>query len=176
MLERRAAVEAFVAPDYAGKDIMHNWSHIQRLQRIARQLARHYPHDPEVLELGACFHGNVYFKEVEIRRFLTDAQLPPQQIERIVQAAFESQTGAVPESIEGKLLHDAHLLEGGKTFMVAKSLVTGTVRGQSLEATLAFLETQVLGQFQCCLPESQALFAEREAYARDFLRDLKANL
>lgn len=176
MTLNKAAIEAFVAHDYAGKDIMHGWAHIQRLQRLVSQLAIHYPHDPEVLELGACFHGNIYFREAEIRCFLAEAELPPERIERIVQAAYESQTHATPESIEGKLLHDAHLLEGGKTFMITKSLVTGTARGQTLEATLAYIENQVLGKFQCCLPESQALYAEREAYTSDFLNELKSQL
>ncbi|PKL78684.1 MAG: hypothetical protein CVV27_02990 [Candidatus Melainabacteria bacterium HGW-Melainabacteria-1] len=172
----KAALEAFVAPDYVGKDIMHGWAHIQRLLRLARQLASDYSHDPEVLELGAYFHGNIYAREDEIRRFLTETKLPAEQIERVVQAAYESQTDARPESIEGKLLHDAHLLEGGKTFMITKSLVTGTARGQSLEATLAYIENHVLGKFQCCLPESQALYAEKEAYTRDFLSELKSQL
>lgn len=172
----RAEIEAFVVPDYADKDIMHGWAHIQRLLRLATQLANAYPHDSEVLELGAYFHGNIYFREAEIRLFLSNAQLVPDQIERVIQAAYESQTDARLESIEGKLLHDAHLLEGGKTFIITKSLVTGTARGQTLEATLAYIENHVLGQFQCCLPESQALYAEREAYTRDFLSELKSQL
>ncbi len=33
-------------------------------------------------------------------------------------------------------MHDAHVLEGGKTYLIVKTLITGSVRGQSLVDTL----------------------------------------
>lgn len=35
------------------------------------------------------------------------------------------QRGEVPETIEGKLLHDAHVPEGGEVCTVVKTLITG---------------------------------------------------
>lgn len=169
-------IEAFVHLDYAGRDIMHNLAHINRLRRLAKEIARHYKHDSQLLEFGAYFHGNVALRETEIRQFLKNKQLQQEAIDQIIQVAWESQKESHAETIEGKILHDAHLLEGGKTFMITKSLVTGTARGQSLEETLQYLEEKILGKFECYLPESQNLYAEKEEYTKSFLKDLRRHL
>lgn len=169
-------VEAFVHPDYVDRDIMHNLAHIDRLRKLAKEIARSYEHDPDLLELGAYFHGNISFKEANIRQFLKDKQLQQHEIDKVVQVTWESQKESHAETIEGKILHDAHLLEGGKTFMITKSLVTGTARGQSLEETLQYLEEKILGKFECYLPESQKLYAEKEEYTKLFLQNLRSNL
>jgi uncharacterized protein len=169
-------VKAFVRLDYAKCDIMHNLTHIDRIRKLAEEIARNYKHDAQLLEIGAYFHGIIAFKEAEIRQFLQDKQLDQVEIDRVIQVAWESQKDSHAKTIEGKILHDAHLLEGGKTFMITKSLVTGTARGQSLEATLQYLEEKILGKFECYLPESQKLYAEKEAYTRAFLKDLRSHL
>ena len=169
-------IEAFVHLDYASRDIMHNLAHIHRLRWLAKEIATSYEHDSDLLELSAYFHGIISFKEAEIRQFLKDKQLQQHEIDKVVQVAWESQKESHAATIEGKILHDAHLLEGGKTFMITKSLVTGTARRQSLEETLQYLEEKILGKFECYLPESQKLYAEKEEYTKLFLKDLRSNL
>lgn len=169
------AVEAFVQPDYANRDIMHNFAHIHRLYKLSKEIANRYEHDLQLLALGAYFHGTFACKEAEIRQFL-EGKLQPDEIDHVVQVAWESQKESQAETIEGKILHDAHLLESGKTFMITKSLVTGTARGQSLEEKLHYLEEKILGKFQCYLPELQRRYAEKEEYTRLFLQDLRSHL
>ncbi|WIG59400.1 MAG: hypothetical protein OJF49_002147 [Ktedonobacterales bacterium] len=171
-------IEAYVAPNYAAKDEMHNLAHIRRVYALAEEIGGHHPHDTELLMLGAYLHGIIYDegREDDIRRFLQNAHLTPERIEQAIQIAWESQKEGVPDMIEGRLLHDAHLLEGGKTFIIVKSLVTGTARGQTLAATIRYIEERVLGQFACSLPEAQRLYAEKERCAREFLADLKRHL
>jgi uncharacterized protein len=176
MIDWIEEVEEFVRSDYIDRDIMHNLSHIHRLQKLAKKIARSYEHNSLLLELGAYFHGNISLKENEIRRFLTDKQLQQHEIDRVVLVAWESQKENQAKTIEGKILHDAHLLEGGKTFTIAKCLVTGTARGQSLEATLQYMEEKILSKSRCYLPESQILYTEKEEYTKLFLEDLKSNL
>lgn len=169
-------LEAFVHVDYAGKDTMHGFAHIHRVWRLAQEIARDHDHDPEVLMLAAYFHGTIYIREPAIREFLESKHVSSETIDRVIQVAWESQKEGEPETIEGAILHDAHLLEGGKTFIIAKSLVTGTLRGQTLKETIAYLEEKVLGKFHCCLPECQERYEEKERFAREFLDDLKRNL
>jgi uncharacterized protein len=171
-----AEVEAFVCQDYADKDIMHGLDHIHRVYRLARRLGEKHAHDGELLMLGAYFHGNIYFREADIRRFLEDHSLLPDVIDRVVQIAWESQKESVPKTIEGVLLHDAHLIDGGKTFIITKSLVTGAARGQTLEEINRFIEERILGKYACSLPEAQRLYEEKEEFARQFIEDLKTNL
>jgi uncharacterized protein len=169
-------VEAFVHPDYDDKDIMHGFSHMHRVKALAERIAKKHAHDPVVLMLAAYFHGGIYTRESEIKQYLLDKGLPAQTIDKVVRAAWESQKEGNPQTIEGTILHDAHLLEGGKTYIITKSLVTGTLRGQTLEESIAYLEQNVIGKFRCCLPENQALYKEKERYAIDFLDDLKNHL
>jgi len=169
-------IEEFVRPDYADRDIMHNLEHIRRVQDLAHQIGEGHNYDSYLLMLGIYLHGIVYYKEDEIREFLQSKQLAQELIDRAIQIAWESQTDSTPQSIEGMLLHDAHLLEGGRTFIIVKSLVTGTARKQSLEETISFIEQKVLGQFKCYLPEAQKLYEQKEAFAQEFVRDLRRNL
>ncbi len=173
-----AAIEGFVAPFYAAKDTMHGLAHIRRVLKKARYLARDDTDQFDTLALtyAAYLHALIDQEEPRIRRFLESQGLDAERVERIVRAAWESQKEERPQTPAGIILHDAHLLEGGRTFLVVKSLVTGTARGQSLEETLTYMEERVLGRFTCYLPEAQRLYAEKEAYARAFLDDLKAQL
>ena len=171
-----AEIEEFVRPEYAGKDFMHDLTHIRRVYALARELGANHPHDAETLLAGAYFHGIVYTREAAIRDFLTNRGMPPERISEMVRAAWESQEDETADTIGGQLLHDAHLLEGGRTFLITKSLVVGTLRGQTLEQTIRYIEERVLGQFRCYLPETQERYAEYERFAADYLADLKQHL
>ena len=74
----------------------------------------------------------------------------------------------MPETLEGKLLHDAHVLEGGKTYTVVKTLITGSVRGQTLEQTLEFMRNNVINKNKCYLPETIKLCCEMNDYTNKF--------
>ena len=169
-------VEEFVRRDYAEKDIMHGLDHIKHILKEAQKIAEHYDYDPQTLMLGAYFHGIIYKKETEIREFLKNKGFSESETEKVVKIAWESQKDSEPETAEGSILHDAHLIEGGKTFLITKSLVTGTARGQSLEETISFIEQNLLGKFKCHLPEAQKIYEQKESFAREFLDDLRNNL
>ena len=169
-------VEEFVRRDYEAKDVMHNLSHIRRILRAAEGLSQAHACDPELLLLGAYFHGVIYSKENEVRDFLKRGGVSQGRIDKAVQIAWESQKGSAPETGEGTILHDAHLIEGGKTFLITKSLVTGTARGQTLNETISYIERNILGKFKCYLPEAQKVYEDKEEFAKDFIADLKDNL
>ena len=169
-------LENFVKPFYEKKDMMHDLSHIRRILKIAETLSKKYNADREVLICGAYFHGIIYNEEKEIKKFLKTQKLSDEKINKIVKVAWESQKGAKPETIEGMILHDAHLIEGGKTFLIVKSLITGTIRGQTLKETIDYIEKNLIGKFKCYLPEAQKIYKEKEKFAKEFLKDLKKNL
>lgn len=102
--------------------------------------------------------------------------LSQDKIDKVVQIAWESQKESKPETVEGTILHDAHLIEGGKTFLITKSLVTGGARGQTLNETISYIEQNILGEFKCYLPEAQKIYEDKEEFAKGFITDLKGNL
>ena len=87
-------------------------------------------------------------------------------IDRIISAAWESQKDEEAKTIEGKILHDAHMIEGGKTYLIVKSLITGSVRGQTLELTIKYIEENILDKGVCYLPEAQAIYNEQQEFAK----------
>ncbi|MCS7463787.1 hypothetical protein N0M98_27150 [Paenibacillus doosanensis] len=178
MIDRNRLAE-FVSPFYEHKDIMHDISHIERMMQSARKLLVFYPEmaaDSEWIEYGCYFHGFIYLREDLIREYLHSEGLPQEAVDRIVKIAWESQKDEIPETLEGKLLHDAHMIEGGRTYLIVKSLCTGTARGQSLEETLDYFERHVLGQGMCYLPEAQEVYAGMQQFAQDFIVQLREGL
>ena len=94
----------------------------------------------------------------------------------IIRISLESQRPEIPETLEGKILHDAHVLEGGKNYLVVKTLITGSVRGQDLPRTLDFMKNNVLDRNRCYLPETIPLCEEMNSYARQFLSELESGI
>jgi uncharacterized protein len=171
-----AALEEFLRADYASKDTMHDTTHIRRVHRAAERLALDTGtvYDRFVLLAGAYLHGVVYIpeREREARAFLERAGVQSGVIDRAVTAARESQTDAVPRTREGMLLHDGHLLEGGRSFLLVKTLVTGAARGSALADIVAFWDHHVVGRFRCALPLAQQRYNEQEAFAQAVFAEL----
>lgn len=119
-----------------------------------------------------CFHGFIYSDEETIKEWLRGNNYNQEEINLIIKVAWESQRNEIPETIEGKILHDAHVLEGGKTYLVVKTLITGSVRGQTLEKTLNYMKNNVLNKNKCYLPETIHMCEEMNEYTNRFYKDL----
>ena len=173
MLNERALLK-FVKPYYADKDIMHNIWHIELVQKMINRILANsdYEVDEECLKLATYFHGFIYSDEKKIRQWMSKHNYSDEMISKTIQIAWESQRSEIPETIEGKILHDAHILEGGKTYLVVKTLITGSVRGQSLIDTLNYMKKNVLNKNKCYLPETIPLCEEMNQYTNDFFADL----
>jgi len=168
------AVLAFAAPYYADKDMMHNMWHIKLVKGMMERILSisKYPVDRDCLLLAVYFHGFIYQDEQAIRQWLKGQNYGEEKVARILQIAWESQRHEVPRTVEGKILHDAHVLEGGKAYLAVKTLITGSVRGQSLMDTLKYMEENVLDKNKCYLPETIPLCEEMNRYTNQFFQDL----
>lgn len=173
MIEKEIIMK-FIEPYYEGKDIMHNMWHIELVERQMKKVIElgKYSINYEHLYLALGFHGFIYREEQKIKEWLHIQGYSDEAIENIIKISWESQRPEIPETLEGKILHDAHVLEGGKTYTVVKTLITGSVRGQSLEETLDFLKKNVLGVNKCYLPETIKLCDEMNAFTADFYNQL----
>ena len=174
----KEALLDFVRPYYADKDIMHNMWHIELVERKVKQIltAGDYRVDEEGLILAAYFHGFIYNDEYAIVDWLRKHGYVEERIKRIVQIAWESQREEIPVTLEGKILHDAHVLEGGRVYLVVKTLITGSVRGQSLKETMDFMERNVLDRNICYLPETIPLCEEMNRFARSLFEELRSGV
>ena len=173
MLNEKALLE-FVEPYYINKDIMHNMWHIELVRKMVNKILSigHYEVNEECLILATYFHGFIYKDEEKIKQWLVAQSYDDEMISKTLKIAWESQRSETPETIEGKILHDAHVLEGGKTYLIVKTLITGSVRGQSLVETLKYMERNVLDNNKCYLPETIPLCEEMNEYTNDFFQEL----
>ncbi len=173
MLNNEAVIR-FVEPYYADKDIMHNMWHIELVLKSVEHILTlgQYEVDKESLTLAAYFHGFIYAAEPQVRRWMSERGYSAGTIDKTVLIAWESQRSEVPETLEGKILHDAHVLEGGKSYLAVKTLITGSVRGQTLCETLDYMEKHVLDKNVCYLPETIPLCEEMNHYASQLFCDL----
>lgn len=76
----------------------------------------------------------------------------------------------------GNYQADADMIEGGKTYLIVKALITGSVRGQTLEQTIEYIENNILGKGICYLPEAQTIYYQQQEFAKGFVKDLKEGL
>lgn len=76
--------------------------------------------------------------------------------------------------IERVLKHVNKLLESGK--YIVKSLIVGSVRGQTLEQTINYIEDNVLNKGICYLPEAENVYIQQQEFAKSFICDLKEGL
>jgi uncharacterized protein len=168
----------FVKPYYENKDIMHNLRHIELVVKNVDRIieAGKYVVDYEDLIYGAYFHGVIKKSEKEIRRWLEEKNVPLKRIEKIIKIALESFRPEIPTTIESKILHDAHQVEGGKVYFITKCLITGTLRGQTLLETIDYVENNVLYNGDCYLPETKPIWEEANSFAKEYIKELKEEL
>lgn len=171
-------LKSFVKQYYENKDIMHDLSHVDRVLKYVEKLTKvgNYNVDMEVLIYAIYFHGFIYSNEQDIINWLQIQGVSNNMIERIVKASWESQKDKEAKTLEGQVLHDAHMIEGGKTYLIVKSLITGSIRGQTLEETIIYIENNILGKGICYLPEAQVIYNQQQEFAKDFINDLKEGL
>ena len=165
----------FCRPFYAEKDIMHNLWHIELIDKWIDKILEMscYDINRDFLTCAAYFHGIIYSNEREIREWLAGQGLPEDDMKRIIKISHESQRAEIPETLEGQILHDAHVIEGGKVYMITKCFITGSVRGQTLCETIDYIEKHILDKSVCYLPETIPLLNEANLFAKEFISELK---
>lgn len=107
----------FVRPYYEKKDMMHDMSHIKRVMDALDDLCKEdgsHDYNETILRASAYFHGLIKDHKEDIYEFLHSQNCSQDYINRIVELEQDSIKTSQPSSYEGKLLHDAHMIEGGE--------------------------------------------------------------
>ena len=174
--EIRNKIIEFCNPFYDSKDVMHNMSHVYRVIDKAGELSKKYEVDFEEIEIGLYFHGVIKQKKKEIWLQLENFGFSNEKIDRIIRISEASHKEDEPKSLEEKIVHDSHILEGEKYFQIIKSIVTGTARNQTLEKTIEYFKNNIMGRFNCYLPESKAILEEKEKKSKEVIEDIEKSL
>jgi uncharacterized protein len=155
-----------VSPLYDDKDILHGLEHIERMLYTAQEIieSEDLDVDKSLLIYGAYFHGLASQHPEEIEKYISKHQLS----KIIIQIAKESLGKSSAETLEGKILSDAHTLEGGSYMRYLKPLLTGTYMHQSLADTFTFIENNVLGKGKVYFESSKQRLEEYNEEAASF--------
>ncbi len=81
-----------------------------------------------------------------------------------------------PLTVEEQIVHDANYVELLGAFGIAKAFTKGGAQGQSYEETADIFEYQFLDAVNFKTPTGRQVAAEKQAYAKDFLARLRAEL
>lgn len=168
----------FVSPYYESRDSMHNLEHIGLVIKTIDKIiqAGEYTVDYEALIYAAHFYGVIRNWEREICSWLEFRNMPPDKIEKIIRITSESSNSEIPTTLEGRILHDAHQVEGGKVYFITKCLITGTLKGQTLLETIQYIEENVLHKGDCYLPETKPIWDEANHIAEIYINELKKEI
>lgn len=154
---------AAFGPLYSKKDPAHGIGHIRRVYRKSLSLAKKRKVDRRLIMLGALLHGLVRSDEARAKNVLRGTGTPDHEIRKGIGVAIESQADSVPRTIEGKILHDAHLCEGGGYFIAAKCFATARYMGYPLRGTYEWVRKNVIEnkKRRCYLPETRIEYARK---------------
>lgn len=114
---------SLLAKYYVEEDAAHDAGHARRIYLKAKKFARKYSANKDILALGTALHGVVEKHGKKAGKTLEKNGVPAKLISSGIEAAFESLVNSKPKTLEGKILHDAHLCEGGRAFIAVKALV-----------------------------------------------------
>ncbi len=159
---------------YDDKDLMHDLSHIDRVLFTAQDLLDQSMDEvnEDLLHAGAYVHGLLDMEEDQLDQLLRSVDFNPIECKMIMKIANESRKDAFPMTMEGRYLHDAHMLEGGPAFEFIKSMVTGSLRGQSLHESLDYFEGQLMGKGLCFTEVGIAAYKETLSESRRLFQSL----
>jgi hypothetical protein len=160
----------FARPLYAGKDVAHDFRHIERIISRLSELAEGLEPPPCSYKLNflACFHGlgpkvdNDPELRAKIVVFLRDIGWKQQDID----ASLSSLTTHLsdPRTSEELIVHDANYFEVSGAFGIAKAFMVGGARGQSYEQTVAIFDAN-LRRLTFHTPFGKRCYDSRKAYA-----------
>ncbi len=173
---RLAHLTHYVTPYYEAKDLLHGIDHAYRLIDAAREIgtAESMTFDDEIMVYGGLFHGLAAQHAAEIGAFFGPEESALAGI--VLDAAIASLGRSECRTTEEKLLHDAHVVEGGDLYFFIKPLLTGTYVRQPLEETLSFIDGMLESEPQLYFEYSRMRLTQFRQEASALQARLRAQL
>ena len=170
----------FVAPYYDKKDILHNNVHTKRLVKMVNKIIEQGGYKSQVrydnVICAAYLHVMVKNEEERALNWLISEGVSEPQARDIVEIAKRGQREGRPDSLESKILHDAYILEGGKSYAMTRYLIYGYKNNLGIEKTLSYIENSIVPSLRCYLPWTQAQLEEYKAFVQENVTRMREEL
>ncbi len=171
----------FARPLYDGKDIAHDFRHVERIISRLDSLSEGLipPPSRHRLYFLACFHGlgPRIDRDPELRKKTISFLRSLGWQDTDIQEALSSLATHLyhPRTADERVVHDANYFEVPGALGIAKAFTVGGTRGQSYEQTLEVFERN-LDRVLFRTPAGKRSSEKRKAYAKDFIRKLREEL
>ncbi len=147
------------------KDRMHGRAHVERVIARAMEFDDVVRADVDALTLLIIVHG---MDPQEAKMALVEEGVDEGTAGTVIGLMKEREA---PKSLEAKIMHDAHFLEGdSEFFQIHKSLLTSYDRGENLEECVMAVEK--IPKRWAMLSRNESKFAKREQTFRRFFEEL----
>ncbi len=170
----------FVAPFYDKKDILHNNSHTRRLVKMVNKIIDKGGYKNEVkydnVICAAYLHVMVKNEADRAFEWLVSHGISEPQARDIIDIAKRGQRDGIPNSLESKILHDAYILEGGKSYAFARYIIYGYKNNLGIKKTLNYIEDSILPSLRCYLPLTQKMLQEYKEHVEDCVEEMREEL
>ncbi|RYG73571.1 HD domain-containing protein [Lentibacillus lipolyticus] len=138
--QKRAAIRDYVRKIFQSDNTGHDFFHMQRVARTAKEIAACEKADLFICEAGAWIHDigdEKLFSDRkkaiwDVKDFLYSIQCTEEQVDRILEAAADVsfRKGKTPESLEGKVVQDADRLDAIGAIGIARTFAYGASNDQ----------------------------------------------
>ncbi|WKA57165.1 HD domain-containing protein [Planococcus shenhongbingii] len=133
--------ETAVKKIYETFDASHDWQHIERVRQNAKAILKKEKADASIVELAVLLHdvSDPKYKkadedlETDILESLKLSKEQNSQIKEIIQSvSFKGGHGAVPATIEARIVQDADRLDAIGAIGIARTFAYGGAKGRKL--------------------------------------------
>lgn len=155
---------------------MHDYRHIRRLRLQAGKLCRALGIPIKDIAMAIYYHNLTDKQKQELDHFLMAYGYEKNQLEKLRRLETKMERTQVPTTQEEKVIHDCHILEGGKYFFMIRTLIADSHDGKNIQQTLQKLEEEIIPSTKCYLPLTREKLKEQHKVAKDIIAELRENL
>ena len=172
------------AKDLTAGRLASGYEHSYRLYHLAREIGEGMDYDDEVLH-AACFLHDIERmvdhprgSSEKAKVILTETGFPAGRISMVTKAIINHLPGGSPNSVEGKLLHDANLLDSIGAVGFARLSIGAFFwhHHKSLEAVISMLDEVLAQAEKLIFPKSREMAEGKKAFLRKAIAQFRLEL
>ncbi len=179
----RALIQQYAKDLTAGR-LASGYEHTWRVYHLARRIAETMEYDDEILH-AACFLHDIEMSRShpassaeKARSILQETGFTPGKIDAVYQAVLHHMPGGEPGTVEGRLLHDANLLDTLGAVGMAR-LAIGSFfwyQFKTMEEVIGLVREWLENADRFCLPRAREMAEEKIRFMRQALEQFDREL
>jgi uncharacterized protein len=172
------------AKDMTAGRLASGYEHSYRLYHLAREIGEGMDYDDDVLH-AACFLHDIERmvdhprgSSEKAKVILMETGFPAGRIAQVSEAILTHMPGGDPGSVEGKLLHDANLLDSIGAVGFARLSIGAFFwyHHKSLEAVIAMLDEELAHADHLIFPRSREMAKGKKAFLKKAIAQFRDEL